>query len=241
MVSPASTTEEQITPPVGKFCRERRKLQARELSSTRNTPGGHYSASKRPKPRMQLTGNMYKKRPAFKFFATAPVDSANNPHKWRCRVCQIELSLKTKGSLEILSHYKTDAHLVREHRIRMETLGLLLYGKDELELTGSALGGAREKAKLEIPIAVILGVCYLLLGGRTLPVPTNELDPTSVVCSQIRILLIGLRHGGDLNVLNSLWGNLSVEIIGPIKVPLYNWSSERIFVSIVQLARMPQN
>ena len=123
----------------------------------------------------------------------------------------------------------------------METLGLLLYGKDELELTGSALGGAREKAKLEIPIAVILGVCYLLLGGRKLPFPPNELDPTSVVCSQIRILLIGLRHGGDLNVLNSLWGNLSVEIIGPIKVPLYNWSSERIFVSIVQLAQMPQN
>ena len=58
------------------------------------------------------------------FFVTALIDSANNPHKWRCSVCQVELPLKTKGSLEILSHYRTDAHLVRELRIRVETPGL---------------------------------------------------------------------------------------------------------------------
>ena len=44
---------------------------------------------------------------------------------------------------------------------------------------------ARGKAKLEIPVAPILGECYLLPGQRKLPVPTDELDPSSVVCSQM--------------------------------------------------------
>ena len=74
--------------------------------------------NKRPMPRMQLTVQMYRKHPVFKFFVTGPADSYKNPHKRRCRVCQVELSLKTKGSFAILSHYRTDAHLVREHRIR---------------------------------------------------------------------------------------------------------------------------
>ena len=85
----------------------------------------------------------------------------------------------------------------------METLGLPLYGKDELELTGYALAEAQEKAELEIPIAPILGECYLLPRQRNRPVASDELDPTSVVCSQ-RYLLTGLQHGGDLSVLTSL-------------------------------------
>ena len=56
---------------------------------------------KRPRPRMQLTAQMYKKHPVFRFFVTGPVDPNKNPHKWHCRVYQVELCLKTKGSLEI--------------------------------------------------------------------------------------------------------------------------------------------
>ena len=147
-------------------------------------------------------------------------------------VCHIELSLKTKGSFEILSHYRTDSHLVREHRIRMETPGLPLFGKDEQEITGPALVEAREKAELAYPIIPILGESYLLPGQRKLPVPIDELDPSSVVCSQIRILLTGLQQGGDSSILSSLWSNLSLEVRGPVKVPQCDWSVARIFVSI---------
>ena len=37
-----------------------------------------------------------------------------------------------------MAHYKTESHLVREHRIRMETPGMALYDKDECELQGLA-------------------------------------------------------------------------------------------------------
>ena len=232
MVSPASTTGGRITPPAGHSRKGRRQTRVREKSTARINPGDQHSASKRPRPRMQLTGSMYRKHPIFKFFVTAPIDSANNPHKWRCRVCHIELSLKTKGSLEFLSHYRTDAHLVREHRIRMETPGMPLYGKNELELTGADLAAAREKAELEIPNAPILGECYLLAGQRKLSVPTDELDPSTTICCQIRLLLTGLKYGGDLDTLTSLWGNLGLEVRGPIKVPQYSWDKDRVFVSI---------
>ena len=204
MVSPASTTGGQITPPVGHSRKGRRRTRVRGKSTVRINPGDQQSASKRPRPRMQVTGSMYRKHLIFQFFVTAPIDSTNKPHKWRCRVCHIELSLKTKGSLEILSYYRTDAHLVREHRIRMKTPGMPLYGKNEMELTGADLAAAREKAELEFPIAPILGEYYLLAGQRKLPVPTDELDPSTTICCQIRILLTGLKYGGDLDTLTSL-------------------------------------
>ena len=81
---------------------------------------------KRAKPRHTLAGWMYHKYPILKYFVTAPTDAARYPHKYRCRVCLVELSLMTKGPLEVLGHYRTDAHLVKEHRIGMETPGLPL-------------------------------------------------------------------------------------------------------------------
>ena len=140
---------------------------------------------KRPRPRMQFTAQMYTKHPVFRFFVTGPADPNKNPHKWRCRVCQVKVSLKTKGSLEILSHYRTDAHLVREHRIRLETPGLPLFDKGERELTAIALDQAREKAMREFPITPTLGECYLFPGQKELPSDTESLDPSSVACSQI--------------------------------------------------------
>ena len=174
---------------------------------------------------------MFRKHPVFRFFVTAPIGSEKNPHKWRCRVCHLELSLKTKKSFEILSHYRTEAHLTREHRIQMETPGLPLFDSNELELVGPALEDARARAEQELPIAPVLGECYLMPGQRKLPADTAEFDPSTVVCSQICILLSALQIGGTLSSLISPWTNLGLEVRGPAKVPQYNWNLERIFVS----------
>ena len=58
---------------------------------------------KRAKPRHTLAGWMNHKYPILKYFVTAPADAARYPHKYRCRVCLVELSLMTKGPLEILA------------------------------------------------------------------------------------------------------------------------------------------
>ena len=221
--------------------RIQQRQRQRQLAATGSETTGEYASpeqagtSVRPKPRLQLNLQMFRKHPVFKFFVTAPMDPEANPHKWRCRVCSIELSLKTKGALEILSHYRTEAHLIREHRLRMETPGLPLYGKNEQELVGPSLDEAREKAELNYPIAPTLGECYLLPGQRELPADVDVLDPSAVICSQIRILITGLQHGGNSDTLRSLWSTLCMEVRGPAKAPQYNWCPERVFVSIVCL------
>ena len=201
--------------------RRGRKTPARNraIRSPNSPPEEQTANQKRPRPRMQLNFQMFCKHPIFKFFVNAPVDGDKNPHKWRCRVCHLELSLKTKGSLEILSHYRTEAYLTREHRIRMETPGLPLFDSNELELVGPALEEARAKAELELLTAPTLGECYLMPGQRRLPDNADEFYPSAVVCSQIRILLTALENGGTLSSLISLWTNLGLEIRGPARVP----------------------
>ena len=195
-------------------------------------PDDQFISQKSSASRMHLNLQMFRKHPIFKFFVTAPVDSEKNPHKWRCRVCHLELSLKTKGALEILSHYRTNARLTRGHRIPIETPVLPLFDSNELELSGPALEKARAKAELELPIAPTLGECYLMPGQRRLPEDITDFDPSAVACSQTRILLTALQNSGTLSSLVSLRTNLGLEIHGPAKVPQYNWRPERIFVSI---------
>ena len=96
---------------------------------------------------------------------------------------------------------------------------------------GLALDETREKAESEFPIAPTLGECYL--GHRELPADIDAPDPSSVICSQIRVLFIGLQHGGILESLSSLWSNLGLEARGPVSIPQFDWSQERIFVSLI--------
>ena len=98
---------------------------------------------------------------------------------------------------------------------------------------GPRLDEAREKAELTFPIAPVLGECYLLPGQRELPVDTDILDPSAVICSQVRILLTGLQHSGESEVLTSLWTNLSLEVRGTTKVPQLNRNPERVLVSVL--------
>ena len=90
-----------------------------KTSKCKKQPTTTMTTYKRAKAKYVLAGWMYHKYPILKFFATAPADAARYPHKYRCRVCLVELSLMTKGPIEILHHYRTDAHLIKELRIRI--------------------------------------------------------------------------------------------------------------------------
>ena len=161
-------------------------------------------AKKRAKPLHMLSEWMYDKYPILRYFATAPADAARHPNKYRCRVCMVELSLKTKGPLDMLRHYRTDAHLVREHRIRMETPGLALFDKQCNELSGMALKYAKERAKREYPIAPKLGDYFLRVDQQTVPEGTTPENPDKETLSQLTLLKFGLQHGGHLDSLIAL-------------------------------------
>ena len=96
---------------------------------------------------------MLRKHPFLKFSATGPLYRQKTPHKWWCRVCRIELSPMSRGVLELLSHYRTEGHLIKEHRIRVEIHGLPLFDRYGNELHGIMLQEAKRVARKTFPIA----------------------------------------------------------------------------------------
>ena len=83
----------------------------------------------------------------------------------------------TKGPLEIINHHCTDAHLIKEHRIRMETPGLPLFDKNCEELSGMALKYVKERARREYPVAPKLEDYYLRLGQQEQAEVAREDNP----------------------------------------------------------------
>ena len=185
---------------------------------------------KRRRPRYSLTGSMFKRHPVLKLSATGPLDPDRTPYKWWCRVCRVELSLMSRGSLELMSHYRSDSHLIKEHRIRMEIPGMPLYDKEEREILGTALQEAKKKAKEVHPIPPQLDSYRPLVGQDSIPDFSVTTSPTEKMFSQMSILEFGLRHGGNLATLTGVYDEM-VRLTSSDRLSIQNWSQERVFVS----------
>ena len=138
---------------------------------------------KRRRPKYSFTGSMFKRHPVLKFSATGPLDKDKTPFKWWCRVCSVELSLMSCGSLELISHYRSDSHLIGEHRIRMEIPGMPLFDRDAKELLGVALQDAKKEAKDNYPIPPQLDSYRPLVGQKSVPDFSVTTSPTEKILS----------------------------------------------------------
>ena len=131
---------------------------------------------------------MLRKHPVLKFSATGPLDRELSPYKWWCRVCKTELSLMRWGIQELLSHYRSDSHLIKEHRIRMEISGMALYDREKKEIHGIALQEAKRVAKETYPIAPQLDACRPLVGQDSMPNISATTSPTEGMLALISII-----------------------------------------------------
>ena len=107
----------------------------------------------------------------------------------------------SRGSLELFSHYRSDSHLLREHRVRMEVPGRPLFDTDEKKLLGAALQNAKKKAKDTYLIPSQLDSYRPLVGQESVPDFSAATSPTEKILSQISILEFGLRYGGSVSSL----------------------------------------
>ena len=220
-----STTENQEVagPSTGSVTQAGRKRQGTEILVE--------SGSKRPANRYVLQDWMFRRYPVMRFFVTGPTDCEKTPHKWTCRVCNQELSLMTKGAVEIMTHYRSESHLVREHRVRLETPGLPLFDKHERELLGSELQQAIELAKKTHPIAPVLCEKRPYPGQAASTANEGEATPVAQASAHITLLSRGLMHGGSLTLLTSLWKDLLQESSSPSLSSSQSLSPERAMVS----------
>ena len=133
----------------------------------------------------------------------------------------------SRGVLELMSHYRTESHLVKEHRIRMEIPGMSLFDREEKELQGVPLSEAKRKAK-----APNLDPCQLLANEASVPDLASHTGPSEEVLSQICILEFGLPFLGWLNSLTGIHDELVWHLPrAQQQATLLNWSKNRIFVS----------
>ena len=153
---------------------------------------------KRQLPKYSLKTHMLRKHPVLKFFATGPMDQSKTPYKMWYRVCRVELSLISRGVLELLSHFKTDAHLIKEHRIRLENPGLPLFDRTERELVGNALKEAKMVAKVcqggkrDVSNSPTVGCMSTI--GRTRQVARYHCCSQPVGASQLRDQKLKVEH-----------------------------------------------
>ena len=205
------------------------EIVSRDLQEENSTRRG-----KRRRPKYSLTSAMLKKHPVLKFSATGPLDKDKTPHKWWCRACKVELSLMSRGILELVSHYRSESHLIKENIIRMETPGLALYDKEEQEILGVSLQDAKRKAKEMYPIAPQLDICRPLVGQEAVPDFSVMTSPSEKILFQISILERGLRYGGHIDSLTGIYDDLA-RMVSSSHMNSQNWSPHRLFVSILPL------
>ena len=139
----------------------------------------------------------------------------------------------SRGILEVLAHYKTDSHLIKKHGIRVDTPGVPLYDKNGCELQEIAVSEAKKMAKETYPIVPQLDPYLLLVGQDSLPKFGAEKSPMETVISQLSLLEIGLRGGGDVSRLSDIFWEVNRFFSEGGHLIAFDWSPHRLFVSIL--------
>ena len=101
----------------------------------------------------------------------------------------------SRGVLELVSHHRTETHLLKEHRIRMDITGMHLFDREEKELQGVLLSEAKRKAKNTYPIALQLDTCQPFVIQASVPDLSSSTSLSEEVLSQTCVLEFGLRFG----------------------------------------------
>ena len=185
---------------------------------------------KRRRPKVSLTGSMFKQQPVPKFSSTGPLDRDKSPNKLWCRVCRVELSLMSRGSSELIFQYQSDSHLIKEHRIRMEVPGMPLFDQDEKKMLGVTLQDGKKKARDMYPISTQLDSLRPFIGQESVPDFSAATSTTEKLFSQISTLECGLRHEGSVSRLTGMYEEL-VQLTSSDRLSVQNWSQQQLFVS----------
>ena len=81
------------------------------------------SKSKRmPRRGVPMREEFFSKIAWTRSFISGPADPLHNPYMVWCHMCKKNFSIKTKGTVEILRHHRTEKHLRRDQRWRFEHL-----------------------------------------------------------------------------------------------------------------------
>ena len=171
-----------------------------------------------------------------------PADPLHNPHMVWCHMCKQNVSVKTKGFVEILRHHRTEKHLRKDQRWRYEHLRSVdpVTGKSQHRERGRK-GKILSKVELAQELPKFIHTELVDVGQRFPFYEDLKGSTTALVTPQSRsitpICLIGefIQRQGDLSVLRNLWSRVGYFTDYQAALHDFDWSEERITVSIVRV------
>ena len=173
-------------------------------------------------------------------FISGPADPVHNPLMVWCHICKRNFSIKTKGTLEILRHHRSEKHLRRDQRWRYEHLKTVdpISGKIQHRVRGRD-GKLLDKLKLadELPKFIHAELVDIgerfpfyvdFMNGHT----TALITPEARAKTQIFIVAYFIKTQGDLSLLRNLWARISSFTNYQASLFDFDWGEERLTVSI---------
>ena len=173
-------------------------------------------------------------------FISGPADPMHNPYMVWCHMCK-NFSIRSKGTMEILWHHRTEKHLRRDQRWRYEHL----KSTDPVTLrTHHRVRGRNGKilSKMELAkeLPKFLNVELVDIGerfpfyevfvrGRTTPLIT----PESRARTQLSMVADFIQNHGDIAILRSMWAKISSFTDHQASLCDFDWGEERMTVIIV--------
>ena len=183
--------------------------------------------------RYQLTTSMFKEYPIIKAYATGPKNADKNPHKWYCRICHKNYSLKTRGGGGILKHFKSSRHFRRDQRYR-DSQKMPVYDRTGTVVVGDALEAER-LGFMAVKNPPTLDSKRLLVGQKRIPISGDDVGTNNILKSQISLYSEFLTRDAPLTVVPGLWGRFGLVTDHSSLVSNYSWDNPQVFVSCFQL------
>ena len=198
------------------------------------------SKSKRmPRRGVPMREEFFSKIAWTRSFISGPADPLHNPYMVWCHMCKKNFSIKTKGTVEILRHHRTEKHLRRDQRWRFEHLKTVddvsgkvqhrVRGRDGKILNKSDL--AQELPRFIHTELVDVGERHpfyedYLKGHSSAPV-----TPQSRLQAQICLLGDFVQDSGNIAILRRLWARAGSYTGFQSVFQDFYWSEDHIMVS----------
>ena len=173
-------------------------------------------------------------------FISGPTDPLHNPHMVWCHMCKKNFSIKTKGTVEILRHHRTEKHLRRDQRWRYEHLRTTdsVTGKIQHRVRGRN-GKILSKSELAHELPKFIHTELIDVGERH---PFYEdylkghtsapVTPQSRLRTQICLVGDFVQSSGDLALLRKLWARAGNYTGYKAAFQDFDWSEDHIMVSL---------
>ena len=137
-----------------------------------------------------------------RFFLTGPVDAANMPSHFYCRLCRKNVSVLTHGHHEVLQHFQGRRNFARDQRLRLETPRWRVLDFQGIPLTEDELEWQREKIQKG----------PLVVRDREHPFvedlisdEAGVIDPQLPVLTKVSCLVDALTMGSSYGLIEKLW------------------------------------